>query len=387
MILLSVTVTGGLGTMNKRTAVMTLTLQGLETAIRVAVALEDTVIYLPEGNRFRSVVPQEIKTEVLYYSGTLKDILGQVFHRHEEFVMIMAAGIVVRSISSYLASKRDDPAVVVVDNGGKYVVSLLSGHLGGANKLSREVAAILGGQAVITTASESLGLPALDLVAEQMNMGVWPPENMTRVMADLVNGEEVSLLAELSLLEVMERNLPGLKPCPLTAKVEPDKETAGVLVTWRRLPLPGSKWVYWRPKVIAAGIGCRKNTPVGTILFALGRVLKLSGFSRRSLAALASIDIKAGEEGLVSAANRLKLPLMTFTPQRLAACLEQYPHMHTSERVKRQVGVYGVCEPAAVLAAGEGEIIWPKTSFRGVTVALAVGKYPSSALARGGRNS
>ncbi|MDN5345314.1 MAG: cobalt-precorrin hydrolase, partial [Clostridia bacterium] len=147
---------------------------------------------------------------------------------------------------------------------------------------------------------------------------------------------------------------------------------AGIAVTWRRLYLPGRRWVFWRPRVISAGIGCRRGVACATILAALGLALREAGLSRQSLSNLASIDFKGQEPGLRGAASRLGLPLLTFTPAELAACLERHPHLQRSPRVASFIGIPGVCEPAAMLAAGEGELLWPKRSYQGVTVALAL---------------
>ncbi|CEP68688.1 Cobalamin (vitamin B12) biosynthesis CbiG, core [Moorella glycerini] len=356
-------------------AIVTLTRPGLQTALQLAHSLsEGTTIFIP-ADLAPSVRP-EIWDQliVVSYSGPLSLFLGQIFNEYRGLILVMAAGIAVRALSPHLVSKNADPAVVVVDVGGKYAISLLSGHLGGANELARRVASLLGGQAVITTASEVQGLPPLDLVARELNMSVWPAASFTKVMAALVNGETVDLLVEKSLLKSLEEALPSLRPRLLTGCPAGGEGRAGIMVTWRRLPLPGPRWVYWRPQVISAGIGCRRGVPAGTILYALGLALREAGLSRRSLAALASVDFKGEEPGLQRAAGRLGVKLLTFTPWQLAACMERKPHLHRSERVNRYIGIPGVCEPAAILAAGEGELIWPKMSYRGVTVALARAK-------------
>ncbi|MDK2894402.1 MAG: cobalt-precorrin hydrolase [Moorella sp. (in: firmicutes)] len=356
-------------------AIVTLTRPGFQTALQLARSLPaGTTIFIPAGLVPRAGAGEGDPFKVVPYAGPLSPFLGRIFHQYRGLILIMAAGIAVRALSPHLVSKKADPAVVVVDVGGKYAISLLSGHLGGANELARRVAALLGGQAVITTASEVQGLPPLDLVARELNMSVWPAAAFTRVMAALVNGEPVDLLVEKPLLKSLEEALPALRPRLLGACPAGGEDRAGIMVTWRRLPLPGPRWVYWRPMVISAGIGCRRGVSAGTILYALGLALREAGLSRRSLAALASVDFKGGEPGLQGAAARLGVKLLTFTPRQLTDCLERQPHLHRSERVRRYVGIPGVCEPAAILAAGEGELICPKRSYRGVTVALARGR-------------
>ncbi|HBT47330.1 MAG TPA: cobalamin biosynthesis protein CbiG [Peptococcaceae bacterium] len=356
-------------------AIVTLTRPGYETARRLAGALgEKTTVFVPAELNPGAGGEKGDYFDTAVYSGPLSQFLARIFPRYSSLIMVMAAGIAVRALSPHLVSKKKDPAVVVVDVAGKYAVSLLSGHLGGANALARRVAEILKGQAVITTASEVQGLPALDLVARELNMDVRPADALTKVMAALVNGEPVEVLVERPLLKAVEGLLPGLQLRPLEAPLPRGIRDAGIMVTWRRLPLPGPRWVYWRPRVLSAGVGCRRGTRAGTILYAVGRALAEAGLSGRSLAALATVDFKGDEPGLKEAAARLGVRLLTFTPQELAGCLEHRPYLSRSKRVERFTGIAGVCEPAAILGAGEGDLLWPKKSFRGVTVALALAK-------------
>ncbi|WP_025774556.1 cobalt-precorrin 5A hydrolase [Neomoorella thermoacetica] len=355
----------------KRLAIVALTRPGLQTALRLAGSLpEGTPVFAP-ASLAAGGAETDGEIRVDFYSGGLSDFLGEIFHRYRGLILIMAAGIAVRALRTHMVSKLTDPAVVVVDAAGKYAISLLSGHLGGANELARRVAAILGGEAVITTASESRGLPALDLVARRLEMTIWPRDNMTMVMAALVNGEAIDLLVEPPLLARLQGELPDLGARPLEGYSGVRGEGAGIMVTWRRLPLPGPRWVYWRPRVIVAGVGCRRGVPAGTILYALGVALKRAGISRQSLRSLASVDFKAREPGLELAARQLGLELRTFPPDELAACLERHPELSRSQTVAARVGLTGVCEPAAVLAGGDGELLWPKIKYRGVTIALA----------------
>nr|WP_277998987.1 cobalamin biosynthesis protein [Moorella sulfitireducens] len=333
-----------------------------------------STVYIPAGLEVAAGGRGGDSFNIENYSGPLSSFLGRVFHRYRSLILVMAVGIAVRALSPHLVSKKADPAVVVVDVAGQHAVSLLSGHLGGANALARLVADILGGRAVITTASEVQGLPPLDLVARDLNMDVRPAAAFSKVMAALVNGEPVEVLVERPLLKTLEEALPALRPRLLEDCTPEGEDRAGIMVTWRRLPLPGPRWVYWRPRVISAGIGCRRGVPAGTILCALGMALAEAGLSRRSLAALASVDFKGDEPGLKEAAARLGVKLLTFTPRELAGCLERRPFLNRSARVNRFIGIPGVCEPAAILAAGEGELIWPKKSYRGVTVALALAR-------------
>lgn len=345
-------------------AIVTLTEAGLETGLRLAKCLGDEVTVYT-----RQAVPDGI--EVNPVEGRLRDFLGILWSRHEGLILIMAVGIAVRCLANYLESKHRDPAVVVLDDQGRFAVSLLSGHLGGANELAWRTAGVLGGEAVITTASDLRGLPALDLLARELGLKPSPPARLAAVSAALVNGKRVGLWAEEPWLSRC-RELALELPCfDLESFNGPSGWDAGVLVTALRLTDPGPRWLFFRPAQIVAGIGCRRDTEEGRILAALGRALREAGYSRLSLAALASMDIKAGEPGLLAAARRLGCGLKTYSAVDLASVLETRPDLTFSSTVQAKVGVGGVCEPAALLAAEGGELILPKQCYEGVTIALA----------------
>lgn len=344
-------------------AIVTLTGAGLEVASRLAAGLGGVTVYT------RQSVP--CCGWVRPVEGRLSEFLGQLWRRHDGMVLVMAAGIAVRCIAQHLESKYSDPAVVLVDDRGRYAVSLLSGHLGGANELAHKVAALLGGEAVITTASDLRGLPALDLLARDLGLRPVPAARLAAASGALVNGRRVGLWAEEQWLEPCRELAPGLPCFPLDSFEGPAGWDAGVLVTGRRLADPGPRWLFFRPAEIVAGVGCRRGVAEGRILAALGRALRAAGYSRWSLAALASIDLKAGEPGLLAAARRLGCRLYTYSPGELAVVIESRPDLAVSSTVLAKIGVGGVCEPSALLASGGGELILRKQSHAGVTVALA----------------
>lgn len=345
-------------------AIVTLTESGLEVAFNLAAGLDgEAAVYTKQ--------PIPCRARAMPIEGRLRDFLGFLWRRHEGIVLIMASGIAVRCIAPHLESKHRDPAVVLVDDQGRYAVSLLSGHLGGANELARRVAAVLGGEAVITTASDLRGLPALDLLARDLGVKPVPLSRLVSVSGALVNGRRVGLWAEEPWLGSCRRLAPGLPCYHLDSFKGPAGWDAGVLVTGRRLADPGPRWLFFRPAQITAGIGCRRDIPEGRILAALGRALREAGYSRWSLAALASVDLKADEPGLKGAARRLGCKLHTYTPGELAAVLDMRPDLAVSSTVQVKIGVGGVCEPSALLASGGGDLILRKQSQDGVTVALA----------------
>ncbi|MFZ5764478.1 MAG: cobalt-precorrin 5A hydrolase [Thermodesulfobacteriota bacterium] len=278
---------------------------------------------------------------------------------YDGFVCIMAAGIVVRTIAPLISDKRHDPAIVVCDERGRFAVSLLSGHVGGGNGLALRVAEITGGQAVITTASDVLGLTALDLWMRKTGLIAEQAADVTRLSAILVNRGRLRVFCDTvvpelpqDLLEVADA---GEADCIVSNRTGWTRADALVL----------------RPKNLVVGIGCNRGTAAADIGEALVATLEENQLSSFSLHSLATIDLKADEEGLLAAARGHGLPLVFFAKEEL----NRVEGVARSEAVFRATGAYAVAEPAALLAAGQGgRLIVPKRKYRDVTVAI-VEKY------------
>lgn len=257
---------------------------------------------------------------------------GKMFSAHNAIIFVSACGIAVRAIAPHLRSKEDDPAVVVLDERGRYVISLLSGHLGGANALAKRIARITGGVAVITTATDVNGIPAVDEWAKEHNCAI---ENLIAV-------KKISAAA-----------LEDVK--------------IGVAVTEELYDAPWPVTLWLRPRNIVLGVGCKKGVPFERIRAASLLFLEESGVSPLSIKALASIDVKKAESGLMETARYFGVPLVTFSAEELKNVPGHFTH---SERVEAAVGVDNVCERAAVLQSG-GFLLRGKTRFDGITLAMA----------------
>ena len=376
--------------------------------------------------------------------GAIREKFRHSWQTAGALVCIMATGIVVRQIAPLLEDKRRDPAVLVLDERGDFVISLLSGHIGGANALARQVAALTGGQAVLTTSSDVQGLTALDLWCRDLGLVPASKTALTRAMGKLADQGFVSLWNECGLLlpplppdirlteSAAEADLcityqvrlsslafsrawePGF-PCPPESaglSVKPTGEVTnprkiGKIVTppgASRPPLQGGGLVHTpslrglstqqsergtlpallHPKILCMGIGCNRGTPKAEILAALYETLKTHNLARQSLRALASIDLKADEAGLLAAAEAEGLPLLFFSKE----ALNQMRTAPSSEAVFRATGAYAVAEPAALLAAAqagdsktgqEAVLLVPKMKWPNVTTAVArVGAVPAA---------
>jgi cobalt-precorrin 5A hydrolase len=307
---------------------------------------------------------------------SIRDAVREHFHRFQGHIFIMATGIVVRSIASCLAGKTMDPAVVVIDDRGRFAVSLVSGHIGGANRLARLAADLIGATAVITTATDVNDRPAIDELAVSKGLKIENPDAIKAVNMALLTGGPIRVHDPGNWLA-------GGLPHPLPLAADPAAGATGRgasdPVTVRVDDVvcdPAANTLVLRPPSLVAGIGCNRNTPLEEIHELLKRVLAQSALAAASLWRLASIDIKSDEAGLCALALEMKLPLEFFTKEDLAR-VEDVPT--PSATVANHVGVPSVCEAAAILASRNGRLIVPKQSTPNVTVAIARRACTSSA--------
>ncbi len=337
--------------------VAALTPRGAALARRVAAALPGAVCWLPENlaageGGCRSFV-------------RFTEVAREAFARRENLVCIMAAGIVVRAIAPLLSHKGVDPAVVVVDEAGRFAVSLLSGHLGGANDLARQVATLLGGTPVITTATDVAGLPALDALAFRLGLEL---ENLAAVRAvsmALLNGTPVTLVDPAARLAAVRAAHPeGFQP-EEDLKHALSRPGPGVYVGCREAPWPPD-WLRLRPRVLAAGVGCHRGVEAEAVLAVVHEVFSREGLSLRCLRALATVAARRDEPGLKEAARRLGVELVWFSAAELAEVEAPNP----SGVAARHLGTPSVAEAAALKAAG-GRLLVPKVKTPHLTLAVA----------------
>lgn len=270
----------------------------------------------------------------------------------------MSTGIVVRVIAPCIATKTIDPAVVVMDEKGVHVISLLSGHIGGANRLATAISEKLKATPVITTATDLNHVPAIDVIAVDNDLFIENPEAIKTISMAFLARSPVYLHDPYHRLE----KAPGLENMiPLAGQASP-----AVVVDDRLMRFPEPSLIL-RPKSLIAGMGCNRNTGTDEIREFLVDKLLQFGLSLNSLKCIATIDIKSDEAGLLEAARSLNLPIRFFTRQALSEIVSPNP----SEIVNHHIGVPSVCEAAAVLASEKGELIVPKQISPNVTLAIA----------------
>lgn len=285
--------------------------------------------------------------------GSAAETVRQRWNEVDAFVLLLATGAAMRIIAPLLIDKHTDPAIVCVDEAGRFAVALCGGHEGGANDLARQVAAHLGAEAVITTATDSVGVTGIDQLP-----GFTAEGDVAAVTAALLDGRPIAI------------DNPRGWPIPYP---EGDEEAAvRLVVTDQVVPsAPGTAVLH--PPSLVAGIGTSTGAPPENVADLLRSALADAGLSTHSVAEVATIDRRATEPAITG----LGLPLRTFTADRLASVDVPTP----SEVVKAAVGTASVCEAAALLAAGPGaELVVPKRNNRTATVAIARRRSPAGHL-------
>ncbi|MEU5754978.1 precorrin-3B C(17)-methyltransferase [Streptomyces sp. NPDC047829] len=267
------------------------------------------------------------------YEGPVADAVRTAFAECERLVCFLATGAVVRLVAPLLDDKRTDPGIVCVDEGGRFAVSLVGGHGGGANDLAVAVAGVLGAEPVVTTATDAVGLPGLD------TLGMPVEGDVAGVSRALLDGVPVALRAEVRW---------PLPPLPVT-----DEGAYTVRLTDRLLE-PAGREAVLRPPSLVVGVGASRGAPVDEVLGLVEEALRDAGLSAASVAELATVDAKAQEPGIVGAAERLGVPLVTYAAGELAGVEVPNP----SDAPLAAVGTPSVAE-AAALARG-GELLVPK---------------------------
>lgn len=314
-------------------------------------------------------------------SGSLSEWTGQQFAAFDGLIFIGAAGIAVRLIAPYLRDKFTDPAVVVVDEAGKFAISLLSGHVGGANRLAEQTAALLDAVPVVTTASDVRGRTAIDVWAADHGFVITDRKLAKELAAALLEGENVGFFCDDPVpvpdetgyeADVVHRlnvwvtcrtqTEPGLKDSPTEQPAAHQQSVSG-------LPYQKAGFLRLIPKKLVLGIGCRRDTPKAAIEAAVRETLAEHQLDIRGVSEIASIELKKDEAGLKETAAGLGVPFSTYSSEKLATVAGDFTE---SGFVRQITGVGNVCERSALCCAGTGgRLIVKKQVHTGVTVAVA----------------
>ena len=327
------------------TAIFAYSRQGCQTARRIAGVLDGApILYTAQRLSGGEFLPIPTPSQ---------DFFGSIFSRSDAMIFVCSCGIALRHIAPHLRGKDQDPAVIVVDELGKFVIPILSGHIGGANALAQALAGALDATAVITTATD---------INRRFSVDAWAAEHNCAI-SSLKQAKSVSAA-------ILEGDVPMVSDFPIATALPPGVSLGsagqvGFCISYRTCE-PFANTLRLIPRILHLGIGCRRGTSAEQIRTAVLRVLENSGIDLRAVKCAASIDLKADEPGLAEFCAEYGLPLSFYTAQQL----KQIPGDFTpSEFVSGITGVDNVCERAACV--GADRLIVRKTASDGVTVALA----------------
>lgn len=320
------------------------------------------------GSRITQTLQRELHAQIISRTEVSKQ-----WKNFDAFVFIGAMGICIRTIAPYVKDKHEDPAVICVDSLGLNAISVLSGHIGGANDLAHEVAALIGAREVITTQSDNAGLWALDTFAERFNWSIASNDDMNECIYAFVNRQPTALLMEIcdEGTDYLEKTLPShVTVVKSLAEVDPQKYKLVIMVTPYNLCAPsGVLELHFVPMIAALGFGLASHPEDYEDIYdqideAMSQMGVLPCYQR-----YCTIDVKADEEFCAMLVDDLGEELVFYTAEQLAKVKVPNP----SATVEKHVGTPSVCEAAAILGSNHGKLIIPKIKGKNWTAALAIG--------------
>lgn len=365
--------------MNETFAIYAITRHGVKIAERLMAGLNDADLYVSE--KLFALAPPGARRMPL----PMGPLLADTFLAYDCHVFVISVGAVVRMVAPRLANKKVDPAVLCIDDANRFTICLLSGHVGQGNAFTERVAKILDNQPVVTTASDAIGTLTVDILGRELG---WTLEdmdrNVTRGCAAVVNAAPVLFVQETGEPDWWPMNKPlpeGVRYATSLNDVDPDAFEILLVASDRDVrashPAHWENAVVYRPKSLVLGIGCDRDTPAALVERGAASLLAKHGLAAASVKAVATVDRKQDEGALLALCEQHRWPLRTFT----AAELDAVPGIENpSETVQRHVGTRGVCEPAALLAAGADRLLVPKQIYTepgaGRSMTLAVARIP-----------
>lgn len=289
-------------------------------------------------------------------------------HPCDAIIFVGATGIAVRAIAPFICGKAVDPAVLVIDEAGRYVISLLSGHLGGANALARTAASLIEAEPIITTATDAESAFAVDTFAKENGFLLTDLRKAKEVSAKVLRGEKLRIYSDIPMERLVQR------PARHEAELVPaqDIDRADIVISYRTKLLNQATGLRLIAKRVHVGLGARKGVTQAEVAAAVATCLEDAGIDPRAVVALASIDLKKQEAGILAYSYESGVPFVTYTAEELRTVEGAFAG---SSFVQSVTGVANVCERAAAYAAGRSghaEVLVHKTIHGSVTTAVAV---------------
>ena len=353
-----------------KTAVVTITKHGIEIACRIKERMPEVEIYAPAKHN------DSIVAEINWFTEQTTQLIANLFKTKDALICVFSLGAVIRLIAPFLVDKKSDPAVLVIDDKANFIISTLSGHLGGANALARLIASFFpNSQAVITTAADVNETIAVDLIGREFGWQVENYENVTKVSAFMVNEEKICIYQETG-----EKNWWHSSSLPKNVVIVKDfneirsPNFKGALIISDNIisdQVILEKSVIYRPKSLVIGLGLHWDTNKDDIESGIRTVMKENGLSFMSIRNISSITREAKVGGLQEFSDQHGIPIEIYDKDRLAEVTVPTPSLI----VQKFEGIPSVSEAASILSA-KGEIIVPKQKFPpNLTVAISRVKY------------
>lgn len=358
---------------NKRIALVVLTRAGLALALRLQAGLGTDVHIYANQRAYKEQdrqAKQPIHISVTSFE-TVAPLLSQLWSTYDHIILCFALGAVVRLIAPLLQHKHVDPGIVAIDDAGQFAISVASGHIGNANELAMRCADLLGATPVVTTASDVQQTLAVDLLAQTKGWQVEDASALTAVSAAIINREAVALLQDCGELDWWADDQPWPANLLPVTNIQEASNCAALLVIADRLieGLPQAiPTLIYRPPTLVLGIGCRRGISFHALHTFVKETLIQQRVALRSIAVLASADIKADEDALLLLAQRYGWSFETHAAETLKAITAI---ANPSERVQRLVGTPSVSEAAAIVSSNGGALLVPKHKGEGMTLAIA----------------
>lgn len=301
---------------------------------------------------------------------TLSKWTKEAFENNDAIIFVGATGIAVRAIAPYIRGKNQDPAIICIDEKGKYVISLLSGHLGGANRLATVISEAIDAIPIITTATDINNKFAVDVWAQSQNLTIVNLKAAKQVSADILNGQTVYLYYDGSIEGKTPKGIKIVDAVTLKDKI--NEGSTCIIITEKILDsLRGNDNFVLQlvPKNISVGMGCKKDIPYKTVLELFENAVADMQIRLESIQNLISIDLKMSEKALIKLSEKLNIPFITFSSEELMNVKGEFS---SSTFVRSITGVDNVCERAAIAPNDEeSKLILKKKALNGVTIAIA----------------
>ena len=308
---------------------------------------------------YDNLINNPLVLQVTQYHKNVMDTVKETFSNYDCIIGIMASGIMIRAIAPYINSKLSDPAVILIDDNGNFVISLLSGHFGGANDLTVKLADIINSTPVITTSTDVNNKIGIDSIAKRFYFELFNPKNIKHINKALVNNIKVDLFLPSKFSYILSdevNNSYNVSICESLGFIKASVDDYDVIL---------------KPKKLVMGIGARRDIETSKVENAISQACLILEVPQSRIDLFATADVKANEKGILDNVHRLNKPLKIISMDTIKSY--QNDECSKSDFVMKQFGVRGVCEPSSLIANDENaHLIFKKTAYDGVTIAVSI---------------